>query len=116
MQLTLTSSRVWLATEPVDFRCSIIGLTALVHTQFELSPCESIFIFYNRQRDKLKILAWHGNGFMMIYKCLEKGRFTVQSSESSLIDINNQKLSWLLAGLDWVKMSSWNDLSYGDFS
>jgi hypothetical protein len=49
-------------------------------------------------------------------KRLEQGKFTVASINNSVVIIDERQLSWLLAGLDWVKMSSWSELEYDDFS
>ncbi len=61
MQLSLTSTNVWIADRAIDFRKSIDGLCDLVHHAFERNPADGIFVFYNRQRNKVKVLAWHGN-------------------------------------------------------
>jgi len=67
---------VHLATEPVDMRKSINGLSVLVADHLELSPLSgSLFVFYNKARDKIKILYWDRNGFCLWYKRLEKHRF-----------------------------------------
>lgn len=66
--------RVYLACGATDMRKSIDGLAALVQEQFQLdpfSPC--LFVFCNRQRDKLKILQWDHNGFWVQYRRLERG-------------------------------------------
>lgn len=57
---------VYLATGITDMRKSIDGLAVLVQAGFALdpfSPC--LFVFCNRQRDKLKILHWDTNGFWL---------------------------------------------------
>ena len=99
MQLKLSSPHIWLATESVDFRCSIDGLCERVCQHFKSQLRDGIFVFYNRHRDKLKILAWHGNGFALLYKRLEKGKFTLPCSGEP-ITLTEKQLSWLLAGLD----------------
>jgi transposase len=54
---------VYLCREPVDMRKSIDGLSLLVQEALELNPFdEAVFVFCNRQRDKVKILAWERNG------------------------------------------------------
>ena len=116
MQLSLTSTNVWIADRAIDFRKSIDGLCDLVHHAFERNPADGIFVFYNRQRNKVKVLAWHGNGFVMIYKKLEQGKFTVNTSGEGLAKLDSKQLSWLLAGLDWEAMSSWNTLEYDDYN
>ena len=116
MQLKLSSPKVWFYNEAVDFRKSIDGLSELVHTRLVKNPCEGIYVFHNRGKDKIKILAWHGNGFVLLYKRLERGRFAMPyESEASSITLNEKQLSWLLAGLDWDHMSHWNELEFDEF-
>ena len=67
---------VYLYTEFVDMRKSIDGLTTLVEQEVGLSPfSQTIFVFCNRKRDKIKLLLWENNGFIIWYKRLEKFRF-----------------------------------------
>ncbi|GAE28626.1 mobile element protein [Halalkalibacter wakoensis JCM 9140] len=59
--------KVYLAKGSTDLRKSIDGLAAIVQESFQLdpfSPC--LFVFCNRQRDKIKILHWEHNGFCSI--------------------------------------------------
>ena len=59
-------------------RQSINGLSVLVANNLELSPLSgSLFVFYNKARDKIKILYWDRNGFCLWYKRLEKHRFHI---------------------------------------
>ena len=110
MQLTLSGSQVFLADEPVDFRRSIDGLSAIVFEELDGKPIsDSVFVFYNKARDKLKILGWHRNGFALIYKRLERKRFTVLGSADGYVTLSGEQLSWLLAGLDWVSLSDWDE-------
>lgn len=116
MQLTLSAPKIWFYREAVDFRKSIDGLVCLVHAHMNISPTESIFVFRNRTKDKLKILAWHGNGFVLLYKRLEKGKFTIVSDQNTQsVSLDEKQLSWLLAGLDWDKMRNWNTLTYDEY-
>ncbi len=56
--------RVYLACGATDLRKSIDGLSVLVKECFDLDPfSESLFVFCNRQKNKLKILRWDHNGF-----------------------------------------------------
>ena|SRR3990167_2968460 len=115
MQLKLSSPQIWLATQAVDFRRSIDGLCEIVQSHFSMEIKESIFIFFNRDRKKVKILTWHKNGFVLIYKRLEAGCFKLCRTESGLMVLDEKQLSWLLAGLDWVSMSSWNELEFENY-
>lgn len=115
MQLKLTSPKIWLSTEPVDFRRSIDGLSEIVQSNFSMDVRGSIFIFHNRDRKKIKILAWHKNGFVLVYKRLEKGCFKLGKTEGGLMALDEKQLNWLLAGLDWVSMSTWNELEFDNY-
>lgn len=93
--------RVYLACGPTDLRKSIDGLAALVQEAFELDPFSpNLFVFCNRQRDKLKILYWDHNGFWLYYRRLERGRFQwPMDSDCKTKSISRRQLRWLLDGL-----------------
>lgn len=94
-------TRVYIAKEPVDFRKQIDGLALIVQDTLQLDPFSAhLFVFSNRQRDKLKLLYWHHNGYMLVYKRLEKGRFIWPSSECSPRCISVRELHSLLEGGD----------------
>ena len=63
--------QVYLYADPVDMRKSIDGLSTLVEQEMELSPnMDALFVFCNRGRDKIKLLCWERNGFIVWYKRL----------------------------------------------
>jgi transposase len=93
--------KVYLATGSTDMRKSINGLAAIVQEYFKLDPfSSSLFVFCNKNRNKLKILHWQHNGFWLHYRRLEKGLFQwpQQDSNTPLI-LNYRELQWLLDGL-----------------
>lgn len=94
-------SRVYLARGHTDMRKSIDGLAAVVSLRFGLDPFDdSLFVFCNRGRDKLKILYWDTNGFWLFYRRLERGRFQwLEADENRPITISRRQLRWLLDGL-----------------
>lgn len=93
--------RVYLAPGPTDLRKSIDGLSVLVKEGLELdpfSPC--LFVFCNRNRDKLKVLHWSLNGFWLHYRRLERGRFQwPDASHRGPVVLSQRELRWLLDGL-----------------
>lgn len=98
----IDASRVYLAAGSTDLRKSIDGLAALVSHAFELDPFTgSLFVFCNRDRDKLKILYWDHNGFWLYYRRLERGRFRWPKSPAggAPLSITRRQLQWLLDGL-----------------
>ena len=52
---------------------------------------------------------------MLIYKHLDKKKFTLKQNESEPYEITESQLSWLLAGLDWIEMSTFETLVYDDY-
>lgn len=97
----LTGQQIYLACGSTDLRKSIDSLAVLVQEGFELNPfAPALFVFCNRQRDKLKILQWEHNGFWLHYRRLEKGKFQWPSqTEPGTITIVPRQLRWLLDGL-----------------
>lgn len=116
--LTLPESfTVYLDTEFVDMRKSINGLSARVIDEFELSPQgEAIFIFWNKSRDKMKLLFWDRNGFVLYYKRLERGKFKIPKQlKGDKVTLTADQLSWLLAGLDFHLMQEFSHLNYSHY-
>lgn len=117
MQLQLYGKKIWLYRQAIDFRCSIDGLVHLISTRLKQAPQDAIYLFYNRNKDKVKSLSWHRNGYLMFYKRLEKGRFIFQHHiREGSIEVSVEELGWLLAGLEWQKMRDWRELDYDKFS
>jgi transposase len=64
--------RVFLATDPQDFRKSIDGLAAVVQSHLIRDPMTGdVYVFHNRRRNALKLLYWDHGGFCLVYKRLE---------------------------------------------
>jgi transposase len=117
MQLQLYGKKIWIFRTPIDFRSSIDGLSNLIVNNIKQNPQEGIFLFYNKGRDKIKCLSWHKNGFVLIYKRLETGRFYFSfNKEQGVNEMSIDELKWLFAGLEWQKMRDWRELSYDKFS
>ena len=81
-------------------RKSINGLAAIVETNFRLDPfVGALFVFCNRDRDRLKILEWDGDGFWLHFKRLEKGHFRWPSEgETQTLSLTGEELGILLSG------------------
>ncbi len=114
MMLPHAMPSIHLATEPVDMRKSIDGLSALVAGQLEMNPLSGqLFIFYNRGRDKIKALYWDKNGFCLWYKRLERHRFHIPATlPSGALTITSDQLAWLLSGLHFHQMQGHESLHY----
>ena len=100
-------TKVYLAREPIDFRKQIDGLALTVQELLALEPMSAhLFVFRNRRADKLKVLYWHGNGFCLLYKRLEKGRFRWPRVETQAAVYSMRELEWLLEGLNLEALSA----------
>lgn len=98
-------SRIFIATEPVDFRKGIDGLVAVCHQRLGDNPIEgAIYVFRNRSATALKLLAYDGQGYWLAMKRLSQGRFTwwPQSTDARL-PLSARDLSVLI----------WNGNPYG---
>lgn len=93
-------AEVYLYASPVDMRKSIDGLAALVEAELPAPPMGgALFVFCNRSRDKVKLLVWERNGFVLWYKRLERERFRWPKDDGAVV-LSGQELNWLLDGFD----------------
>ena len=97
-------------------RKSIDGLSVIVSEQLNKNPCgPEVFVFYNRNWDKLKILYWHKNGFCLWYKRLERGRFLLPKMTDEHYCLTEEQLRWLLDGLRIEELKGSPTLNYTTF-
>jgi transposase len=106
--------QIYVSTSPIDMRKSIDSLSALVVEEFKHDPQSGhLFIFFNRCRDKVKIVYWDRNGFVLHYKRLEKHRFIVPKQIDRIhFVITETQLNGLLAGLNFEIMGDFNEICY----
>ena len=110
MKMFVEPDDIYLHTSAVDFRKSINGLLTIVENELELDAFSgALFIFCNKEQDKLKLLYWDKTGFALWYKRLEKHRFKwPKISELDRLRLSEQQLQWLLGGYDVVGHSTLN--------
>lgn len=99
-------TRVYIASEPIDFRKQIDGIALIVQDVLQLDPFSAhLFVFKNRRADKLKLLYWHHNGYVLLYKRLERGTFVWPAHDSdSPLYLSVRELHALLDGSDISKL------------
>jgi len=101
-----TSVRIWLATRATDLRKSFDSLAELVRQQLQGDPLSGqLFVFRNKRADRVKLLYWDDDGFVLLYKRLEAGTFRFPEAEPAGVEIRAADLQMLLDGveLDSVK-------------
>lgn len=103
--LTLPFSvRVYVASEPVDLRKSFDGLSAAIRERIGADPLSGhLFVFLNRRADRVKILLWDRNGWLLVYKRLERGVFhrpREAVNGARHVEVEAAELSLMLEGID----------------
>ena len=95
------TGRIWICVEPQDGRKSIDGLQAVVRDHLARDPLSGdLFVFRNRRGDRLKILAWQGDGFTLYLRRLERGTFSFPAADAAEVSITATELAMILGGIE----------------
>lgn len=101
MLIPYENKQIFIASQPTDFRMSIDGLSNFVQREVSTHLHDgSIYVFYNKNMDKIKCLFWDRNGFVLYYKRLDKCRFKVKKMLKAVEKITANELEILLSGFD----------------
>ena len=94
-------SKVFLACGYTDLRFGVDGLANEIQNVFQLNPFDegTLFLFCGRRCDRIKALYWEGDGFLLLYKRLEKGKFQWPRNSADLKQLTPQQYRWLMEGL-----------------
>lgn len=97
---------IYVSLVPMDMRKAINGLVQWVSEELK-RPVQSgdLFVFVGRSKDRIKILYWDRNGFVLYHKRLEKHQFLLPKAESMKNDVlvlSEAQLEGLLSGLNTV--------------
>ena len=88
----LSAENIYIVCEHTDMRKSIDGLAAIVQQQYKLDLfSSSAFLFCGRRRDRLKVLLWEADGFILLYKRLEDGKFNWPRSEQEVRNLTREQ-------------------------
>lgn len=91
---------IYIACGYTDLRYGIDGLATTIKEKFDLSPFETgaIFLFCGRRNDRIKALVWEGDGFLLLYKRLEAGKFKWPRTTEDLRKLSYEQFEWLMKG------------------
>jgi transposase len=101
--------RIFVCTKPADMRKSFDGLSGMVQEFLGQDPLSGhLFLFFNKRRDRAKILLWDRDGLLIVYKRLEAGSFqnldptsrTEQVSGTAGLELSVTDLTLILNGID----------------
>ncbi len=95
-------ARIFVATGRVDGRKGIDGLSALVRSQFAEDPLSgTMFVFFSRRADRVRVLYWDRDGYVLVTKRLEKGFYRLPwSAEQGRVVIEAAELLLVLEGIE----------------
>ncbi len=99
----LSNLRIFVCTSPIKMNLSFDRLMSLAQQTFDQDPLSGhLFLFFNRRRDRIKILFWDVDGFCIWYKRLEVGVFQlpVATEGEPSVELDCCGLNRLLGGLD----------------
>lgn len=117
MLIVAQDTKIYVYTGHIDMRRSIDGLVIMLSDIYQLNPqTGDLFIFTNKSKNKIKLLFWDKNGFVLYYKKLERGKFNYSRYiQDETIMITSQQLRALLMGLDFYLMGQYNQELCHDF-
>jgi len=101
------ASRIWLAVEATDMRCGFDRLAERVRRVIGQDPLSGhLFLFRSRRGDRLKILLWEQDGFVLWYKRLESGVFKLPRGKEGTrsLELRASELAMVLDGIDVSKL------------
>lgn len=110
--------QIYLCTTPADMRKGFDSLAALVKDYLGHDPLSrNLFLFVGRDKDRIKILQWDGDGFLLWYKRLEEGTFRLPSAKSTgmsvpSLELKASELAMLLEGIDLLSIKRRKRLTY----
>jgi transposase len=96
-------TRIWVAAEPADMRSGFDRLAERVRAVIGEDPLSGhLFVFRSRRGDRLKILVWDRDGFVLWYKRLESGVFKLPKVEAGArsVELRASELAMVLDGID----------------
>ena len=97
--------RVFVATQPIDFRKGVHGLVALVADGLGEPYSGDVFVFRSKRSDRLKLLVFDGSGLVLATKWLEAGGFAWPPVREGAMRVTGAQLAMLIEGLsEWSRV------------
>ena len=97
------ADEIYIVCGYTDMRKSIDGLCAIVEDKLHMDPRNrALYLFCGRRADRLKILMWEPDGFVLLYKRLSvvQGRYRWPRNKDEVRNLTWQEFDWLLSGID----------------
>ena len=102
--------RVFVATQPIDFRKGVHGL-GLAEGLGGAPYSGDVFVFRSKRSDRLNLLVFDGSGLVLATKWLEEGGFCLASGSrgdnardgGSIGDADRRCLGVVASGREWSR-------------
>ena len=94
------AQKIYIAVGYSDLRRGIDGFASIIQNTFHINPqTNARFIFCGRRSDRIKALYWDTDGYILLYKRLEGGRYQWPRTTEELKELTPQQFRWLMEGL-----------------
>lgn len=95
------ATKFYIVCGHTDLRSGINGLSQIISLKYNIRTYDkAAFFFCGHKKDRLKVLLWEDDGYVLIIKRFENGRLKWPRNVDEIKDISEQQLRWLLEGLD----------------
>jgi len=102
----IAPGRVLAVVAPVDLRLGADGLSLRLQA-LGADPFDgSAYLFTNKRANRLKVLAWDGNGVWLAQRRLHQGSFTWPRPGAGLFSLSPAQWEWLVSGADWRRLEA----------
>jgi transposase len=102
-----SSTRILLATRPIDFRKGAHGLAALAQEVLSEDPFSGTLIVWRSKRsDRIKILVWDTSGLVLVWKQLQQGSFRWPPIMDGVVRLSAVEFAALFDGIDWTRVQT----------
>ena len=93
-------SGIYIVCGYTDLRYGIDSLAAIIEKKYKMNLFvpNTLFLFCGRSSTRLKGLLWEGDGFLLLYKRVESGRFSWPRNSSELKHVSPEQFKWLMQG------------------
>jgi transposase len=102
----IAPGRTLVVVAPVDMRLGADGLSLCVQALGADAFDGSAYLFTNKRGNRLKMLAWDGNGVWLCQRRLQRGHFTWPRPGDAFFNLTPAQWEWLVAGADWQRLEA----------
>ncbi len=96
------ADEIYIVCGYTDMRKSIDGLCGIIQDKLHMDPRRrALYLFCGRRNDRIKLLLWEPDGFVLLYKRLEaEGRYRWPRNKYEARNLTWREFDWLVSGLD----------------